>query len=118
MENHNIALDLVTARRKAGLLQVDCAHLLDIHPTRVSMIESGKSQPTIEEAAALSLIYGMSLDSFLAGLRDELVDHLVQQLTTLPPVSENRKMTFNRAHTLSQLAIRLEALADAQHGAA
>lgn len=104
------ALDLKAARRKAGLLQTDLAHLLNIDRSKVSLFEDGKLWPSLHEITALSLIYGRPVESLLASVRDETVDRLVAKLATIRPVPPNRGDTFNRTYTLSQLAIRLEAI--------
>lgn len=105
-----IALDLKAARRKAGLLQSDLAHLLNIDRSKVSLLESGKLWPSLPQITMLSLIYGKTIESLLTGLRDDVVNRLVAKLANMPPVALNRADTFNRAYTLSQLAIRLEAI--------
>lgn len=112
-EQNSVALDFRVARNKAGLRQVDCAHLLGVHETRISQIESGRILPTILETAILSVVYGKPMESLLSGLLDEIVDNLTSRLRTMPPASADRRETFNRAHTLSRLARQLEILATA-----
>lgn len=116
MKNHNLALDFKVARHKAGLRQLDCAHLLGVHKTRISNIESGRSMPTVLEAATLSLVYGKPMESLLVGLLDETIDNLIPRLRSMPTAPKVLATTFNRVHTLSQLAIRLEALTTSEHG--
>lgn len=116
MTNSIIAHDLETARKKSGLRQEDCAHLLDIDETRMSRIETGKREPTAREAAALSLVYGKPMESLLSGLLDELVAVLVLRVGTMPPAPKDTLVTFNRTHSLSQLAIRLEVITRQKDG--
>ncbi|NGO53489.1 helix-turn-helix domain-containing protein [Allomesorhizobium camelthorni] len=118
MKTNNIALDLKVARHKAGLRQLDCAHLLGVHKTRISNIENGRSAPTTLEVATLSLVYGKPMESLLAGLLDEVVDELIPRLRSIPTAPTSIAVTFNRTHTLSQLAIRLEALITTENGRA
>lgn len=115
MKHQRIAEDLAEARLKSGLRQVDCAHLLEVSESYVSAIESGRLAPNITTVATLSIVYGKQIESLLSGLLDEVVDRLIRRLGTIPPVSEDTRGTFNRAHTLSQLAIRLESLTSATH---
>ena len=116
MENQSIALDLKAARRKAGLLQADCAHLIGVHPSRISLIENGRARPSLFEIATLSVVYGKPIESLLAPLMEDVIRCLVDRLASLPAAPKGRRGTFNRAHTLSQLAIRLEKLTDGGYG--
>jgi len=104
---HAFTHDLKAVRRKAGLTQVDCAHLLAINPSIVSQIETGKRMPTVREICTLSLIYGRSFESLFAGVfRDARAD-LREQLTTIPDAPKNWLGRHNRQHTLNGLAERL-----------
>lgn len=109
-----VANDLKVARLKAGLRQIDCAHLLG-HPNdaRISEIENGHAVPRALEVMTLSIVYAKPMESLLSGLIDEVVDNLIERLRTVPPVRRSLLGTFNRTHTLSVLAKRLEVLATA-----
>lgn len=115
MKNQSIALDLKVWRRKAGLTQVDLAHLLSASPSRVSQIEAGGSLPRPDELLALSLIYGKPLNALVSGLLDNVAYGLVGRLRRMPPAPKNWRAGFNRAHTLSGLARRLETFNDGKH---
>jgi len=117
-EQNGVALDFKVARNKAGLRQVDVAHLLGVQEARISQIENGKALPTALETAMLSIIYGRKIESLLSGLRDEVVDGLTERLQTVPPVPRDLPETFNRLHTLSELARRLEGLTATGHAGA
>jgi len=98
------ALDLKTARRKAGLRQRDSAHLIGISQSRLSSYELGKAVPTITEVCALSLVYGRDFDSLLAeGVRDARRS-IAQRLATMPPCHEDWCGNRNRQQTLNRLA--------------
>lgn len=101
---HSFALDLKVQRRKAGLSQKDCAHLLGVHPSRISLLESGHAIPKVAELFTLSVIYGKALGTFFTDAFEDVRELLQERLTTLP-----RRYQFNRRNTLSQLAERLEA---------
>ena len=109
-------LDLKVARRKSGLTQADCAHLLDVHPSKISHLECGAPDPTLRDICGLSLIYGKSFESLFADLHAELRGLMRQQLTTMPAARGNWIGRFNRADTLDRLARQLEA-SDATDGA-
>ena len=70
------AQDLKVARRKSGLSQLDCGHLLDINQQRMSQLENGKSLPTIPEICSLSLIYGRSFESLFGSVFLEVRNQL------------------------------------------
>lgn len=118
IDHNNVALDFKVARNKAGLRQVDVAHLLGVQEARVSQIEHGKVLPTILETATLSVVYGKEIENLLSGLIDQVVDDLVGRLQTVPPVPRDLAETFNRAHTLKNLARRLEVLSASEHAGA
>lgn len=113
MKNQTIALDLKAWRRKAGLTQADLAHLLGTDRARICDIEKGRLLPAADQLIALSLIYGKPADMLLSGLLDVTVDSLVERLRTLARVAEEDEAPgFNRAHTLSNLARRLEVVSN------
>jgi len=100
-------LDLKTARRKSGLTQDDCAHLLDINTGLVSRMETGKRIPTVLEICTLSLIYGKSFESLFAGIFKDARHGLRERLTTIPDAPPSWLGKTNRQHTLNELAERL-----------
>lgn len=114
----DIHLDLKVARRKAGLTQRDCAHLLGTSPTRVSKLEAGKSTATLYDLYLLSLVYGKSVESFLDGITRELREALTARLATMPSAPQRWLGRFNRTNTLQALALRLEALSKEDYGRA
>ena len=112
MTNKSIALDLKVARRKTGLRQVDLAHLLAIDKQRVCRLERGETLPTVGEVAALSFVYGKPMEALLSGLVDATIVNLAARLRTLPDAADGgEEPGFNRAHTLAELARRLEVVA-------
>jgi transcriptional regulator with XRE-family HTH domain len=116
--NHEFALDLKVARRKSGLTQDDCAHLLAVHPSKVSLLESGKTLPTIRDIAVLTLIYGRSFESLFQGIIAEVQRELRKRLSRMPEAPNRWLLRFNRQATLNALADRLEILADEGYEAA
>lgn len=110
------ALDLRLARRKAGLTQRDCAHLLAIHPGTLSTLEHGSRLPTVMEICTLSLIYGRSFESLFAEIMGAARHDLLHRMDTISQTARQCVATMNRDATLARLRHRLQAeLAD--HGA-
>ena len=115
---NEFALDLKVARRKSGLTQGDCAHLLDVHPSKVSLLESGKALPSIKDICALSLIYGRSIESLFSDIIANTNRQLLERLRTMPEAPTRWLGSFNRRNTLSAVADRLETLTDEDYEAA
>jgi transcriptional regulator with XRE-family HTH domain len=112
------ALDLKVLRRKSGLTQKDCAHLLAIHPSRISLLESGRVIPTITDIIALATLYGRSIEQLLPQLVRDTHHHLAERLRSMPKAPARWLGRFNRQHTLDDLADRLAALTDYGYGTA
>ena len=101
------ALDLSLARRKAGYVQSDIAHLMASHQSRISDLEQGRVLPTLTEIVTLSLIYGRSFESLFSMLMDEKRRDLTPRVKTLPEEVRNYVGTFNRAGSIDRLKDRL-----------
>ena len=101
------AHDLRLARRKAGFIQRDIAHLLSTHQSVVSALEKGQQLPSLEQIIDLSLIYGRSFESFYADLLTERTQALKKRLARLPSLSQPTAHTFNRAGSIARLNQRL-----------
>lgn len=109
------ALDLSLARRKAGYVQSDIAHLLASHQSRVSDLEQGRKQPTLLEIVTLSLIYGRSFESLFSMIMADARQDLRKRLKTLPREVRDYVGTFNRSASIERLRDQLAA-EDADHG--
>ena len=107
--NHNFSIDLRSVRRKAGLTQEDCGHLLGGSPSAIRQLESGSRLPTLMEICTLSLIFGRSFESLFGDLMMQCRQDLAERLGTLPDPQEPHASTFNRKSTLDALAERLDA---------
>lgn len=108
--------DLKVARKRSGLTQVDCGHLLGASDNVISQLERGQRPPTLRELCALSLIYGRSFDSLYADLLREVRDDLMEQLGSMPNAPKDWPAGQVRQRTLERLAQRLLEEADAGHG--
>lgn len=100
-------LDLKVARKKSGLTQGDCGHLISGSNHKISQLERGERPPTIQEICALSLIYGRSFESLWGEIFSEVRENLAANLETLPEPAGQQPGGFNRASTLEALAQRL-----------
>ena len=101
------AHDLRVARKKAGLSQKDCAHLLDLRQQRISALETGEATPTVSEICGLSLIFGKSFTSLFTAEFAVARRFIDERLTTLPVDNRNWLSKFNRTNTLSKIADRI-----------
>lgn len=110
------ALDLKVARRKSGLTQQDCAHLLDVHKTKISLLEAGKVLPSVQEICTLSMLYGKSFESLFGAMMNDAKRLLQNRLETLPVASHKWLGRFIRQNTLNRLAARLESNNQNEHG--
>ncbi len=114
--SQSFALDLKVARKKAGLTQGDCAHLLDVYKDKVSLMEQGKRLPSVLEICTLSLIYGRSFERLFGSALEDAHQVLKERLATLPVVSNRWIGRFNRHDTLNRLAARLDEFDPTEHG--
>lgn len=103
------ALDLRKARRQAGYLQSDIAHLMGSHQSTVSDLEAGRRRPTLGEIVTLSLIYGRSFESLFGIVMSETRKDLLDRLKTLPNDVHESTGTLNRAASIRRLGERLSA---------
>lgn len=115
-KDQSIANDLEAMRMKAGLRQLDCAHLLGVTKARVSHFETGTSFPTAKQLVGLSIIYGKPMEVVAAGFLDQIVTGIVKKLKTMPPPPKDTSTLSARTVSLRQLAIRLEAFSTERHG--
>ena len=106
------SLDLRKARRQAGYLQSDIAHLLGSHQSSISDLEAGRQRPTLTEIVTLSLIYGRSFESLFGMVMTETRQDLLKRLKTLPDEVTETAATFNRAGSIRRLGERLTAQAE------
>ena len=109
------ALDLRAARRKAGFVQGDVAHLLGMHQSTVSELETGRKLPTLSQTVMLSLIYGRSFESLFAAVMKDARKDLKKRVRTLPRDVRDFPGTLNRKSTIARLKQRLSDEAKA-HG--
>jgi len=112
---NEFALDLKVARRKSGLTQEDCAHLLGTFQPKISQMEAGKKMPSVQEICTLSLIYGKTFESLFSSIVTDAIQTVRRRLT-LPDCPKQWMGRYNRSNTLNALSERLEALSNKQYG--
>lgn len=105
----DFALDIKVHRRKAGLSQKDVAHLIGVHPSKVSLMEAGKMLPSIWDIAHLSLVYGKSFEEFFFSFVSKARESIRQRLPSMPEAPKRWLGRFNRQYTVDQIAERLAA---------
>lgn len=107
---YNFGLDLRVARRKSGLTQKDCAHLLGDSEPRISKLESGAVLPTSRELAILCFIFETETARLNLGIIASESDALNILLGTMPDCPQNWPSRRDRLKTLNGAAERLLAL--------
>lgn len=103
-------LDLRAARRNSGLRQVDCAHLMGVHKSKISNLETGRQRPSVRDICTLSMIYGRSFESLFSGIFDEVRADLAMRLPDVSAPGPHYKRRQNWSRTLRSLGERVEAL--------
>lgn len=97
------AFDLRLARRRSGLTQSDCAHLLGMQQSRVSELENGASPPTAAELCGLAILLNRQFDGYFAAELEALKPALELRLKSLPKLKRASVANFNRHLTLRRL---------------
>ena len=101
-------LDLKVQRRKAGLSQEDVAHLMGVHPSKVSLLEGGRAMPSLRDIASLSIVFGKSFEEFFFAFVQEARSKIGSRLKSMPRAPKRWLPQFNRQYTIDNLAHRLE----------
>jgi transcriptional regulator with XRE-family HTH domain len=110
--NHEYALDLRVARRKSGLTQVDCGHLLGVDPTRITKFETGRRRPSLAELSILCLVLNAPIGQFSEKAVKAQTASLRERLALMPDCPVNWRDRYNRLNTLNRLGQQLEAVSD------
>lgn len=58
-------MSFATARKKAGLNQVDAAKVLGVTQGAISMWENGRTKPRSTQIVELAKLYGVTVDELL-----------------------------------------------------
>ena len=108
----DFSLTLRAARRKAGLSQSDCAHLLSVHPSKVSLWENGKARPSVIQICHLTLIYGVPFEVLFGSILVDARRTLKERLADIPEAPRRWLGRFHRDNTLRALEHRLTTVSD------
>ena len=108
--------DLKIARKRSGLTQAECGHLIGGSENALSRIERGERLPSLREIIGLSLVYGKTFESFFEEFLGLVREEMIAALTEMPKAREG-KTASPRADTLAALARRLEDEIRFHHGA-
>lgn len=100
----DFASDLRVARRKSGLTQADCAHLMGKSAPKICQLETGKRSPSLRDICALSLIYGRSFESLFGAIFGSIRKELAENIATLRDPGPKWPGGFNRTNTLDRIA--------------
>ena len=110
MKKKEVAADLRYARRESGLSGSDVSHLLSINQSRLSRIETGKSDPRPSELCGLALIYGKDHLQLFPGLSDHVAKSMKELLKEVPAEPTNWRSHERRLQSLQHLYLRLEGI--------
>jgi len=81
---HEFILDLKSMRKKSGLSQEDCGHLIGSTSNIIGRLERGDRPPTIEEICALQMLFGKTFESFYGTCVGNARQTIADNLKTLP----------------------------------
>lgn len=99
--------ELRNARRKSGLTQADCGHLVNVSVYRISKLESGKTAPSLREVLALSVLYGRTFECLYGSMMQDIRHTLMAKIETLPDGPAKGSDAERRGRMLENLWQRL-----------
>lgn len=103
---------LRAARRKAGLSQADCAHMLDVSPSHISRLETGEATPSVSDLCAVAIVFGRTMEALSGTLFAERAKALDERLFDLPEARGGFLARFNRTNALERLSARLDRITE------
>ena len=102
--SHTLVNYLRTHRRKAGLLQEECAFLLGLGcPTTVSCFERSSRKPRLETVLAYEILFGESLQKLFAGEYEKVEQEVVTRVQALAKKLRQQKPSPIREQKLAAL---------------
>lgn len=107
---------LTHSRRKAGLSQEDCAHLLGISQSHISRLELGRATPSVEDLCGVAILFGRTMELMVEPLFRERALIIRQRLSDLPEPRSGWLSRFTRSNALLNLEQRVDRIA-AHYGA-
>lgn len=104
---------LAMLRKAAGMNQTQLGELLKISCSAVGMYEQGRREPSLETLAALSRIFGVSIDFLVTGrptnqLEQQAMEDMLMQ--RLPATEERLQQRVERPFNRQELAVLFAAM--------
>ena len=103
---------LAEARRKAGLSQDDCAHLLGASQSHISRLELGRAVPCVADLCGVAVLFGRNMEFLVEPLLKERATLIRQRLFDLPEPRAGWLTRFTRANALRILEARVDRILD------
>ena len=99
---------LVEARRKAGLSQEDCAHLLGVSQSHISRLELGRAIPSVSDLCGIAVLFGRSMELMVEPLFRDRAQTIQERLYDLPEPRLGWMSRFARHNALRALEARID----------
>lgn len=108
--------ELRCARRKSGLTQADCSHLINVSENRISKLERGEAMPSLREMLSLSVLFGRTFECLFDPMMTDARRQIMSRIETLPDVAPKNPNALRRGRTLETLVHRLLVENQAEYG--
>jgi len=102
---------LVDSRRKAGLSQVDCAHLLGVSQSHISRLELGRATPSVSDLCGVAVLFGRTMEGMVEPLFRDRAATIQERLYDLPEPRLGWLSRFARSNALRNLEARVDRIA-------
>lgn len=107
---------LADARRKAGLSQADCAHLLGVSQSHISRLELGRAAPSVTDLCGVAVLFGRTMEFLVEPLFKDRAMTIRQRLFDLPEPRMGWLTQFTRTNALRNLEARVHRIAEHYDG--
>ena len=99
---------LADARRKAGLSQTECAHLLGMSQSRMSRLELGRTVPSVEDLCGVAVLFGRTMEFLVEPTFQDRAVTIRERLYLLPEPRTGWLGRFARHNSLRNLEARVD----------
>lgn len=103
---------LAQSRRKAGLSQTDCAHLLGVSQAHISRLELGRTTPSVTDLCGVAVLFGRTMELLVEPLFKDRALTIQQRLVDLPEPRLGWLAQFTRHNALQNLEARVDRIVD------
>lgn len=107
---------LAESRRKTGLSQADCAHLLGVSQSHISRLELGRATPSITDLCGVAVLFGRTMEFLVEPLFKDRAMTIRDRLFDLPEPRLGWLARFTRTNALRNLEVRVDRIADHYDG--